>query len=123
MKWIKLDWKGKSVKVPAEKIGGQLWFHWQGETFSYEPPRKTKAGGAAGSAEPGKIKSPMPGKIIKVWVKKGEQVEEGRPLIVMEAMKMEYTLTADLSGSVSALNCAEGQQVTLGQLLVEIKES
>ena len=123
MKWVEVEHKGKTIKLAAEKIAGRLWFHWQGETFSYEAPRKTKGKTGAGSAEPGKIKAPMPGKIIKVLTQKGETVEEGKALIVMEAMKMEYTLSADIGGKVTLLNCAEGQQVALGQLLVEVKEA
>ena len=123
MKWIEVEIKGKPQKVPAEKIAGKLWFHWRGETFSYEPPRKGKGRSGQASLEPGKIHSPMPGKVIKVLTQKGKSVEEGEALIVMEAMKMEYTLAADISGTITQLNCTENQQVALGQLLVEIKEA
>ncbi len=123
MKIIELNIKGKLVKIPTEKIAGQLWFHYNGETFSYEMPRKNKGRGGAGSTEPGKIRSPMPGKVIKVLVENGKLVTEGQVLIVMEAMKMEYSLAADVIGTVANLSVSEGQQVALGQLLVEIKES
>jgi acetyl/propionyl-CoA carboxylase alpha subunit len=123
MKWLEVLHKGKKIKVAAEKIGGQLWFHHDGETFTYEPTRKNKGRAGAGSAEPGKLKSPMPGKVIKVLTKPGQIVTAGQVLIVMEAMKMEYSLAADIAGQVNQLNCSEGQQVVLGQLLVEIKEN
>lgn len=122
MRWLEIEIKGKPQKVATEKIAGQLWFHWQGETFNYEPPRKSKGKKGAGSAEPGKILAPMPGKVIKVLVQAGARVDVGQALIVMEAMKMEYTLTADLKGVVKDLKCSEGNQVTLGQLLVKLNE-
>ena len=64
----------------------------------------------------------MPGKITKVFVKEGQAVAIGEPLIVMEAMKMEYTLKSDLKTTVEKVLVKVDQQVVLGQLLVQLKE-
>jgi biotin carboxyl carrier protein len=63
----------------------------------------------------------MPGKVTKVFVAEGQQVEVGQALLVMEAMKMEYTLKAQVSGAVKEVRVKEGQQVELSQLLVKIE--
>lgn len=122
MNYVWIEVEGQRVKVAAEKVAGQLWFHYQGETFNYEPARQRRGGGVSLSSHPGLIKAPMPGKIMKVLIAAGESVEVGRPLVMMEAMKMEYTLAADLNGEVKTISCREGDQVSAGQTLIEIEE-
>jgi biotin carboxyl carrier protein len=63
----------------------------------------------------------MPGKIIKILVEPGSKVTTGQVMLVMEAMKMEYTLKAQAEGIVEKIECAPGQQVALGQLLVKME--
>lgn len=62
----------------------------------------------------------MPGKVTKVAVQKGESVTKGQALVVMEAMKMEYTLEADRDGKVNEVNVEAGRQVALGEVLVRV---
>ena len=64
--------------------------------------------------------APMPGRVIKVHVDVGMVVEEGQPLVVLEAMKMEQVLCAPNAGIVSAVNCAEGEVVDAGTVLVSV---
>jgi acetyl/propionyl-CoA carboxylase alpha subunit len=65
--------------------------------------------------------SPMPGKITKIIVQAGQSVKEGDSIIVMEAMKMEYTLKSSINAKVKKINCQVNEQVTLGALLVELE--
>jgi len=67
------------------------------------------------------IKAPMPGQIIEVKVAVGDRVEAQQPLIVMEAMKMEYTLRAPQAGIVTAIHFTKGDQVELGAVLVDVE--
>ena len=71
------------------------------------PPRAEAAGG-------GRITAPIPGRIASVLVKPGDTVARGQPLLVLEAMKMEMTLTAPQDGIVATLRCAVGDLVTEG---------
>jgi len=67
----------------------------------------------------GGLTAPMPGRIIAVLVKDGDKVARGAPLIVMEAMKMEHTITAPADSVVEKVLCATGDQVKEGvELLV-----
>ncbi|HLK43633.1 MAG TPA: biotin carboxylase N-terminal domain-containing protein [Thermoleophilia bacterium] len=92
------------------------------------PPRDQSARDRAGdpSADgPGTVetavRAPMPGTVIAVKVTVGQQVATGEPLGVLEAMKMEHTLTAPVAGAVTAVGAAVGEQVAIGALLFEVE--
>ena len=123
MKQYELAIKGEKFKVWAEKVAGTLWYHFKGETFSYLPETKPRGGGAGrGGLTHNEIQAPMPGKIIKVLVDQGDQVSAGQAVLVMEAMKMEYTLEAQIDGALEKVSCQPGDQVSLGQKLASIGE-
>ena len=69
----------------------------------------------------GECRAPLPGAVTKVLVSVGEVVAEGDGLVVLEAMKMEHTLRALGAGTVRAVHGAPGQQVDVGDLLVELE--
>jgi acetyl-CoA/propionyl-CoA carboxylase biotin carboxyl carrier protein len=69
------------------------------------------------SAGSGPIKSPMPGTVLVVKVAQGDVVSAGTPLLVVEAMKMEHTITAPVDGVVAELHVQAGQQVALDENL------
>ncbi len=66
--------------------------------------------------------APMPGRIIDVAVRPGDTVEKGAALVVMEAMKMEHTVTASADTVVATVNVAVGDQVERGALLIAFEE-
>jgi biotin carboxyl carrier protein len=74
----------------------------------------------AGSG-PQQVAAPMPGKIVRVLVKKGEGVVARQPLVVIEAMKMENELRAGREGTIAEVHAQEGQSVEAGALLVVIQ--
>ncbi|HBC96895.1 MAG TPA: pyruvate carboxylase [Clostridium sp.] len=67
------------------------------------------------------IGASIPGNIVKVLVKTGDEVKEGQNLIVIEAMKMETNVTANVSGAVEGIFVKEGQRVKTGELLLKLK--
>ncbi len=69
----------------------------------------------------GECRAPLPGAVTKVLVRVGDVVAEGDGLVVLEAMKMEHTLRAHGAGTVQAIHGAAGQQVDVGDLLVELE--
>ena len=71
------------------------------------------------TAGPDGLRAPMPGKIVSVFVKPGQEVTKGTPLMIMEAMKMEHTIVAPSDGTVSGVSFAEGSQIEEGVSLVE----
>jgi biotin carboxyl carrier protein len=68
------------------------------------------------------IRSPMPGKVVRVFVKPGDIVEAGQPLIVLSAMKMESEFKAGQRGVVKEVPVKEGDTVDNDQLLVVIDD-
>ena len=69
----------------------------------------------------GAVLAIMPGKIIRVMVEVGQQVGEGEPVCVLEAMKMENELHARRSGAVRAVHVKPGDDVEKDEVLVEIE--
>jgi 3-methylcrotonyl-CoA carboxylase alpha subunit len=67
---------------------------------------------------PGGLAAPMPGKVIAVLVQAGATVERGAPLVIMEAMKMEHTITAPAAGTVREIRYGVGEQVAEGEDLI-----
>ena len=63
----------------------------------------------------------IPGKVVKILVKKGDVVEENQPLIVIEAMKMETNIVAKVAGKISSIEVKEGDMVTDKQLLMTME--
>ena len=76
-------------------------------------------GSRAGSAD-GTIRSPMPGTVLAVHVTLGQTVTAGQPVLVVEAMKMEHTVTAPVDGMVAELTAKAGQQVRMDETLAVI---
>ncbi|HEY3388301.1 MAG TPA: biotin/lipoyl-containing protein [Prolixibacteraceae bacterium] len=68
------------------------------------------------------IRSPMPGKVVRIFVKQGDIVEAGQPLIVLSAMKMESEFKAGRRGIVKEVPVKEGETVDNDQLLVIIDD-
>ena len=66
----------------------------------------------------GRLTAPMPGSVIEVLVKEGEAVEQGRALMIIEAMKMEHTIVAPMAGRVARVRFAPGEQVKEGDQLI-----
>ncbi len=69
-------------------------------------------------AESGAIITPIPGQIISITVSLGEQVRIGQKLLVLEAMKLENSITATMDGTVGEILVAEGDVVNQGQPLI-----
>jgi 3-methylcrotonyl-CoA carboxylase alpha subunit len=74
----------------------------------------------AGTAEQGSLLTPLPGTVVAVHVAAGEHVARGAPLITVEAMKMEHTLTAPYAGIVSRIAFGLADRVQAGAVLVEL---
>jgi 3-methylcrotonyl-CoA carboxylase alpha subunit len=74
-----------------------------------------------GPAEGGRLTAPMPGKLVAFLAKAGDSVAKGQPLAVMEAMKMEHTISAPRDGTVAELLFAVGDQVSDGAELLKLE--
>ncbi len=111
--------------VLIHRQDGRSWIDWRDRLFPIrlsDPREKYLAGAAAaGGSGSGTLTSQMPGKVVKILKKDGDEVEAGEGLVVIEAMKMQNELKAPRSGVVKVCNAEEGQIVERGQLLFEIE--
>ncbi|MET0457669.1 MAG: acetyl-CoA carboxylase biotin carboxyl carrier protein subunit, partial [Ilumatobacteraceae bacterium] len=71
----------------------------------------------------GSLVAPMPGTVLRVLVVPGDDVAAGRPLVVIEAMKMEHQVVAPADGTVEAVHVDPGDQVETGQLLLRMENA
>lgn len=76
--------------------------------------------GAGGKKKSKRVRAQMPGKIVRILVKPGDEVSKDQPLLVMEAMKMENEIRATATGTVEAVKVVEGQAVETGADLILI---
>jgi acetyl-CoA carboxylase biotin carboxylase subunit len=93
-----------------------------GETFTVRPYDPFIAAESAGAASD-RVTTPMPGKIIQLLVKPGEAVKKGQPLAVLEAMKMEHTLSAPADAKVASVEVSQGDQVNDGAIVVRFEKA
>jgi propionyl-CoA carboxylase alpha chain len=68
----------------------------------------------------GSLLAPMPGSVVAIRAAVGDVVEEGQPILVMEAMKMQHTIAAPHAGVLAELNATEGKQVEAGAVLAVV---
>jgi len=92
----------------------------QGSTYTLlrdDPLHRVDAGDSHG----GGLTAPMPGKVVALLAQPGQKVEKGTPLLILEAMKMEHTITAPAAGTVKAFCYTPGEQVGDSAALVEFE--
>ncbi len=96
---------------------------WRGQSYHLTHPAPLTADSIirGGDQNAAGFTAPMPGTIVRLHVAVGEQVREGQPLLVLEAMKMEHTVVAPYSGIVRRLPYTTGASVAAGAQLVEIE--
>lgn len=81
---------------------------------------RSQAENAAAQVSDGLVRAPMPGTVLAIKVTPGQQVQAGEPLGVLEAMKMEHTLTAPHDGEVEAIEVSVGDQIPLSAVLFKV---
>ncbi|MBY0566456.1 MAG: acetyl/propionyl/methylcrotonyl-CoA carboxylase subunit alpha [Hyphomonadaceae bacterium] len=99
---------------------GELVLFDRGEAYEFTLDTGERSAGEAAAGD-GAILSPMPGKIVSVAAKAGAKLKKGDPILVLEAMKMEHTLTAPFDGELVELNAKAGAQVSEGVVLARLE--
>jgi acetyl/propionyl-CoA carboxylase alpha subunit len=115
---------GRSLEVRVEALTDGLLLHTAGREFRVEivDPRswRRSRSGKIDLAGRQQISSPMAGKVVRVLVEPGENVETGQGLLVVEAMKMQNEIRSTKTGTIERLLAKEGQAVNAGEVLVVI---
>jgi biotin carboxyl carrier protein len=115
---------GASYEIRILPAAGRLIASVAGRRFAVEVRDPRDAGrnslAAIGSGRQN-VTAPMPGKVVRVLVEKGDQAEVGQGLVVVEAMKMQNELNAARPGRVMEIRAREGETVGAGDILVVLE--
>lgn len=103
-------------------LAHEIYVFYQGQTHQLSTQIPGLYGDDAEQKQDDGLVAPMPGKIITLFVKEGDQVKSGDKILVMEAMKMEHTLYAPNDGTVKEIFYQEGDQVSDGVELVFLQD-
>ncbi|MDE5456877.1 acetyl-CoA carboxylase biotin carboxylase subunit [Bradyrhizobium sp. CSA112] len=117
---IRFRTDGVMASAKFLRDGDRLYILHRGATIAVRDLTLAAPVSAAAAGGDGKVRAAMNGRVVAVLVKPGEQVAPGQPVMTLEAMKMEHVHTAGVAGTVSAIDVAEGEQVTTGRIVVEI---
>ena len=112
---------GVSIEGDSTKAGITIAGHFYDVEIEDERERAAHAAARASGAGGGLVKSVMPGIVISLLAVEGDAVEEGQPLLVLEAMKMQNEIAAPTAGVVKRIFVNEGEAVSAGAKLVEIE--
>lgn len=112
---------GVSIEGDSTRAGLTIAGHFYDVEIEDERERAAHAAARAAGAGGGIVKSVMPGVVVSLLVNEGDVVEEGQPLLVLEAMKMQNEIAAPVAGVVKRVHVREGEAVSAGAKLVEIQ--
>jgi len=114
-----LAWGARDIaQRPAVLAAGKVYL-FDGQTLVFDVMDPLKR--IATVQSDGAITAPMPGLVKQVFVRAGQEVAAGDPIVVLEAMKMQHTLCADFAGRVENLTARQDQQVDAGVILAVIE--
>ena len=115
---------GEAFEVRIDKVGAELRATVSGREhkIAIRDPREWKKnrGGAAEAEGRQQVVAPMPGKVVRVLVTIGDQVQAGQGLMVVEAMKMQNEIRTPKSGKIERLSVREGQTVNAGEVVAVV---
>ena len=114
---------GGTERLRAVAHGDTIYVQLRGRSVKVNrvDPTRAAAGGAAVGA--GASHAPMPGVVVSLLVAAGQQVQKGDALLVIESMKLQMTISANVDGEVAELPLAVGQSFQRNDLLVRLQNS
>ena len=117
---------GEELEVEIEVVDGKWLATVMGKTFTIEIPDATptvqkKRSSGKKKKKSGTVSANIPGKIVTIEVKEGQQVSEGQVVLILEAMKMQNEIQAPVNGTVISVNCGEGDSIEANVPLVVIE--
>jgi 3-methylcrotonyl-CoA carboxylase alpha subunit len=117
---MQVEMDGQVLRLRVIEIGEHLHLFRAGQQVHLRAARTEDALQGSAAAEEGSLLTPLPGTVVAVHVRAGQEVVRGAPLVTVEAMKMEHTLTAPYDGTVARVAFAVAERVAAGAILVEL---
>jgi biotin carboxyl carrier protein len=114
----------QAYEVKSERVGGELYL-WVGSTryaAEVRDPRSLRGRGRqVDDSGPRKLTAPMPGKVVRVLISVGAEVEAGAGVLVVEAMKMQNEIKSPKKGTIQKILVSEGAAVNAGDVLAIVE--
>lgn len=110
-----VDWARKDKEVFLQLDG-------QGFRLGEEDAAHSVSDGEHGEDASPSLESPLPGRVVKVLVKSGDEIKKNQPLVIIDSMKIEFEFKAPRPGTVEQVLAMEGKQIEVGQCLVVLKK-
>jgi len=110
---IEVSWGGRTLRAHVAVEGDRAWVNLDGHVLVFDALL-----GPTNASMEGGLTAPMPGVVLDVRVAEGDQVEQGQPLMVLEAMKMENVLRAPRDGKIERVDAQVGAAIEKGAALV-----
>jgi len=112
---------GKIVRFRGVRTGKNIQTRVENRDFEFqlvadEGKRRAKQSAAAKK----ELTAPMPGTVLRIHLSKGNAFQAHQPIIILESMKMELTLTSPTAGTIREVLCKEGELVPLGHVLARL---
>ena len=101
--------------------GARLLLHYRGQAFEVADQTRSASARQEGASGDGKLRASMNGRIVAVLATVGERVQAGQTLLTLEAMKMEHSHAAPVSGVLRALHVVLGEQVSARRVMAEVE--
>jgi len=117
---FEVELEGRTLRLSVHAFGEDLALFYAGRQVRLRASRTEDALQATALADAGSLVTPLPGTVVAVHVHPGERVARGAPLLTVEAMKMEHTLTAPYAGIIERLPFGLAERVAAGAILVEL---
>lgn len=119
---ILMDGRAFEVRVQPERDALRIFVGGRELAAEVRDPRAWRGKGGAAAEATGRqqVTAPMPGKVVRVLVNEGDEVQAGQGLVVVEAMKMQNEIRSPKSGRVERLMIREGQPVNAGDALAVV---
>jgi len=121
---LSLRVRNKAYEVKRERVGNHihLWVGSQRFAPEVRDPRSLRSRGhAADEQGPRKLTAPMPGKVVRVLLAQGVEVEAGAGVVVVEAMKMQNEVKSPKKGTIQKILVSEGAAVNAGDVLAIVE--
>jgi 3-methylcrotonyl-CoA carboxylase alpha subunit len=117
---LRAELDGAVHQASVVETGGCLHLFRRGRHVVLVPRHTNDSLQVADGGEQGSLLTPLPGTVVAVHVSSGQRVGRGAPLVTIEAMKMEHTLTAPRDGRVARVAFGVGERVSAGAVLVDL---
>ncbi len=113
----------KNMKVFVAESDDTVFVHIGGKIAQLNKPNINGSGVGGPGVEfeaTDEISTPMPGKVVKILISKGDKVETGQSLLIVESMKMENEIKSPIDGEVVSVNYSDGDLVEPGQIIIKL---